>query len=225
MKKYVINLKRREDRLEKFKNTCPLDDINVFYGFDGKNDIHEYTKKLEIRNGEKGCFISHLLIYEEIIKNNENYVLIFEDDALFTENFIEKYNNVINDMKNTEIDILYIGGRFTKNFELLDGYFNKFTNNIYKHNIYIGRWFNNYHDRTTHAYIISNKCAKLLVETFHNVNIINIPIDNWLLKIITENKIQIYNSNPLLCYSPLIGDSDIREKGNKNYQKIKYMQI
>jgi len=214
LKSYVINLKRREDRLEKFKKNCPINDFNLFYGYDGKNDSHPYTEKLDIKNGEKGCFISHILIYEEIIKNNDKYVTIFEDDAQFTDNFIEKYNNIINDLNKIDIDILYIGGRFTKDFKLLDKYFTQNTNNIYEHN-YGNCWNNQNHDRTTHAYIISNKCAKLLIDVFNSSEIINIPIDNWLLKTIIDNKIKIYNSQPLLCYSPLIGDSDIREKIKK----------
>ena len=37
MKKFVINLKRRPDRLTNFLNNCPYGDVEIVYGFDGKN--------------------------------------------------------------------------------------------------------------------------------------------------------------------------------------------
>ena len=35
--KYVINLKRRPDRLERFMKTCPYKDVQIIEAFDGKN--------------------------------------------------------------------------------------------------------------------------------------------------------------------------------------------
>ena len=65
-------------------------------------------------------------------------------------------------------------------------------------------------DRTLHAYIISNKMAKILVNTFNTCPRIDKAIDDWIMRVSLENSLPIYNAQPLLCHSPLKGDSDIR---------------
>jgi hypothetical protein len=71
--------------------------------------------------------------------------------------------------------------------------------------------YNGYeHDRTTCGYIISRNIAEFLIDKFNKDILINLPIDHWLIKIFRDNKIKIYDSKPLLCYSPIVSDSDIR---------------
>jgi hypothetical protein len=48
MKKFVINLKRRPDRLETFLQRCPYHDVEIVYGFDGKNPELETNKKFKL---------------------------------------------------------------------------------------------------------------------------------------------------------------------------------
>jgi GR25 family glycosyltransferase involved in LPS biosynthesis len=68
IKKFVINLKRRPDRLETFKKNCPFTDVEVVYGFDGKYEKgkeQDITYKLKLKPGEIGVFISHLRIFKK----------------------------------------------------------------------------------------------------------------------------------------------------------------
>ena len=234
MKIYVINLKRRVDRLEKFIKNCPLSisNIEVIYGYDGSNSNNENDEEKEIFNtlkmskGANGVFISHLRIYKDIIENNYEHALIFEDDALFCDNFIEKFNTVCKEfleLKNN--DVLYIGGRFDPNFRMQENNYTKISDNIVTHKINNNIWIPREHDRTCHAYIISNKCAKLLLDKFFFENKNICPIDHWMINIFRENNINIYNSEPLLCHSPLIGDSDIRCFNNKKKFSSFYIRI
>jgi glycosyl transferase family 25 len=214
MKKYVINLKRRPDRLQNFKNRFGdfANDIEVVYGFDGKNSKEETNQEQELMKkcfninlGEIGCALSHFKIYKDIINNNYDYGMIFEDDAIPTDNFANKLKLVLDDAPNN-YDILYIGGRFAPNFTMQPVCMDKISNNIMKHN-------DNYvpmdHDRTTHAYIVSKRAAQKLLNIFNNYNL-NFPIDHFIIAVMKHEKINIYNSNPLLCHSPWTGDSDIR---------------
>jgi hypothetical protein len=59
MKKYVINLKRRPERLEQFRNNFGYfsNDIEVVYGFDGKNFYNETREEQELI---KKCFNNYL---------------------------------------------------------------------------------------------------------------------------------------------------------------------
>jgi glycosyl transferase family 25 len=214
MKKYVINLKRRSDRLQNFKNNFGdfANDIQVIYGFDGKNILNESKEEQElikkcfnITLGEIGCFISHIRIYKDIINNNYDYGMIFEDDAIPSSNFENKLNIVLNDMPK-DYDFLYIGGRFQPDFKMLNELMNIISSNVVTH---YGDHYGPIHDRTTHAYIISNKMAKIFLQIFYTDGI-HRPFDHWLLEMLKKEKVFIYNSYPLLCYSPMNSDTDIR---------------
>ena len=103
---YLINLKRRPDRLKKFLEFYNVSDMknNLLIKFDAidgsKLDIDNVpltelakaelnqlestgfrTKHYQLTKGAIGCYLSHVKIWENILKNNYEYALIFEDDA------------------------------------------------------------------------------------------------------------------------------------------------
>ena len=214
MKKFVINLKRRPDRLKQFLERCPYTDLEIVYGFDAKNPHLENKKERKIfdsfsnsrkvRTGARGVWISHLRIWKKMVDTGIQRAMIFEDDALFNENFEES----INDLNYPEsMNILFIGGRFTKNFIMPPEYSIKSTKNVVQSN------FNNfngvYHDRTAHGYIITFDTAKLLIEIFKNTRDPD-EVDHFIIRKLRSLEIPVHNSVPLLCYSPIVGDSDIR---------------
>lgn len=215
--KTVVNLKRRSDRLKQFIKRCPFVNVNVLYGFDGSKLLNEQDKfkanqLTKINIGEIGCFISHIRCYEYMIKNDIEYMLIFEDDCIFCDDFINKLNNVLieyneHKLNDKNVDILYIGGRFEPNFVTDSNNCLKISENIVKH-LDNNNDRNNL-DRTTHSYIISKYTAGFLLDIFYNSRI-DMPIDHWLIHIFNKYNYSIFSSQPLLCYSPLVGDSDIR---------------
>jgi GR25 family glycosyltransferase involved in LPS biosynthesis len=124
---YIINLKRRKDKLKKImKRINEIDkdeDINVeiFCAIDGHNINDDYLTKNNIKRledwsdpfkntkincGEIGCAESHYRVWELIIKNNYNGCLILEDDASFVDDFIKKVEKI--DLPN-DADLLYFG--------------------------------------------------------------------------------------------------------------------
>ena len=83
------------------------------------------------------------------------------------------------------------------------------SDHIVQHNLAV--WDNHDHDRTTHGYILSNTGAKFLLDKFKNDTINSTDaIDFWLMNSFIKNNIKIYSTAPLLCWSPMAGDSDIR---------------
>jgi len=213
--KCVINLKKRTDRLKKFFHNCPFDDVEIIYGFDGKNSDAEnnYDKlKMEkfnkLKLGEIGCFISHIRIYEYMINNNIELMLIMEDDAIFCDNFINKFDLIKTELENKQ-NIIFIGGRFTSNYVTFKKDYIKISNKKYiiKHNKLSK---SSDLDRTTHAYLIFKKCALNLLNQFNKSTNITDPFDHWLIKTLKKNNLDIHSTLPLLCHSPFIGDSDIR---------------
>jgi GR25 family glycosyltransferase involved in LPS biosynthesis len=218
--KFVINLKRRPDRLKEFHERCPLNDVNIVYGFDAKNYNDESEEDMQLFKkvkcyypGEGGVFVSHLRIFQEIVNKNYPFAFIMEDDAEFTDGFLEKYNLVISNIP-IGTDILYIGGRFTQDFIMQASTCIHVSPHIVKHNL-DEPWNGRMMDRTQHAYIISNTMVTLLLEDFHSLHSISLPIDIWMPKFCVREKIPIYNSLPLLCHSPMVSDTDIRGWKNR----------
>jgi glycosyl transferase family 25 len=218
---YVINLKRRPDRLQKFYDVVPFpqESINVVYGFDGKNYENESEEDKLMYNklghsllpGEKGCFISHIRIFKDIIENNIPFGIVFEDDAILCEDFKSKFELLVNEMP-TDTQMLYFSGRFTPEFKMEENTFTKVTENIVAHNkVEWGNRNQDNHDRCTHGYIISQSLARKFVGFFENNVDLGLPVDHWMVKMSMNNEISIYNSYPLLCHSAACSpESDIR---------------
>jgi|UniRef100_A0A6C0BPW7 GR25 family glycosyltransferase involved in LPS biosynthesis len=130
---YLINLKRRPDRFDEFmvvynntdfKNNS-LTRVNAIDG--GKLDIKSIPltniAKLELKQlettgfrykhyqltrGAIGCYLSHVKIWEKIVKENQDKALIFEDDARPPPNIVYSINKIMMDIPN-DWDIILLG--------------------------------------------------------------------------------------------------------------------
>jgi glycosyl transferase family 25 len=212
MKRFVINLKRRADRLEQFFKRCPYTDVEVIQAFDGKNPQNENKKERKLiskfpqdrQPGAIGCSISHLRIWKKMINENIPMAMIFEDDCEFDPMFLSF-------METLELPpnfkILYPGGRFEKQFVVPSTTMIPINNKVYQHNDAL--WNNRLHERTTHCYIITNELAKFLIHLFEIVDNPQ-PVDQFIIHSLKVLKIPVHSSYPLVCWSPIISDSDIR---------------
>jgi len=87
---WVINLKRREDRLEQFlseinKSQWPFRRPQVFNAIEG--DKVGVPKFWQTGGGSYGCLRSHLVLLERAIQDDIGSVLVLEDDAVFMNTF------------------------------------------------------------------------------------------------------------------------------------------
>ena len=185
--------------------------LTVIEAFDAKFPNNEDPLELNIFNeklknlgafnriGERGVFISHLRIWKKIVNENIQEAIVFEDDAQFNKKFVTIFNQI----KNVE-NILFLGGRFQDNF-ITPGI--PISENIIKHNY--RSWDPKVYDRTAHAYIITNKLAKFLIELFEITENPQ-PVDHFIVIKLKALDIPVYSTIPLICWSPIVGDSDIR---------------
>ncbi len=97
MSAFVLNLKRRSDRLERFQKFYsehgPNLPLRVFEAIDGASDFHKVPSKLsnsilnindyDNKSSIRATAYSHMMIWSEIIDGEEDYALVFEDDCYF----------------------------------------------------------------------------------------------------------------------------------------------
>lgn len=184
MKGYVINLKKRIDRLERFQNNVgnALPDVNieVVEAVDGslldlqdvnlRKDVNKKSLTLQekLLRGVIGCCLSHLKCYELIGNNDDKYAIIFEDDCSFKN---ETQKNTANDF----IKQLLIPEKFGIIF------LNKWHSNRIKrvnidYDLITG-------SPTTESYIISKEYAKILYdENIHNIGAIDAHMSQCIPK-------------------------------------------
>ena len=106
---YVINLKRRADRLEKFfQGIAPYvttaQSIEVVEAVDGLAERPDLGSSA----GKWGCTASHIKIHDLILERGHKKILIFEDDCDFFESFEEIFSRSVEDLPD-DWDMFYLG--------------------------------------------------------------------------------------------------------------------
>jgi GR25 family glycosyltransferase involved in LPS biosynthesis len=108
---YFINLNRREDRKHHFLNQCmkenvPMKKVCRVEAIDGllhnfhNNELQMFSNvKLYINNDIiikkiMGNQLSHYYLLKEIIRENQQMTIVFQDDAVLIPNFMEYIDNV-----------------------------------------------------------------------------------------------------------------------------------
>lgn len=113
---YVLNLKRRDDRLSIMKKRLAFSEISnyeIFQAVDG-NIIQKVWKSFFEKNhffsnpNYLACAISHLSIYNDALTKGYKRILIVEDDVKILVNANKHFAKFQNDIP-AEWDLLYLG--------------------------------------------------------------------------------------------------------------------
>ena len=73
--------------------------------------------------GEVGCSLSHYSLWKDHLQNpRAEYLLVFEDDVLFTDASHQRIGDVISELGSNSdrsaLDVLYVGGQWTPNYDI-----------------------------------------------------------------------------------------------------------
>lgn len=149
-KVFVITLESNPGRYKAFKKK--LENIKFpqphekFYGI-----VENPPKWWRLSKGFWGCARSHRELWGRLAGSDWNNMLVFEDDAFFVDNFLERYNEL---QVPDDWDMFYLGGQPVKPGEYV-------TNRIMRcDNINL-----------MHAYAVNKKCAQRLVEFYDSKNV------------------------------------------------------
>ncbi|MDB5190734.1 MAG: glycosyl transferase family 25 [Segetibacter sp.] len=191
---YVLTLERATDRQLKMKEV--LEDLNYtfFIGVDKKdltidelveNKIYDEQKAISLHRfgkpmntGQIGCAWSHRLLYEDMVKNKYQKVLILEDDVVPNKEGFNVLEKMIKDLpSNWELWYLDYHKNLRRNFgtwvkqqgyhlQRLAGklkWSHKTINNFYARKFNDHLFLAGFHELTS-AYAITQTAAKKLIE-------------------------------------------------------------
>ena len=219
---YYINLNRRPDRNEHFLRECsihniPFNKIKRYEAIDGLTYNFSYEeesmfsrvdyKDQPYKKNIMGNQLSHLNILKEMIENDYNYILICQDDVIFTNNITSHLSNLLNNIPN-DAEIINIGfHRFASYNTFIPWNFND-KNEMIKVKI------NNYICKLTEttnpcslAYIVTKRGAKNLISHFNNIGFLRATDWNYNDYLIPRN-IHYGSCDVLITGNPNLG-SDI----------------
>ena len=229
---YVINLKRRKERLEIFKKNYNLSQkLNIIEAIDGNDlDLKQLQNEKIINNitinqlnkernyhyelthkGSLGCYLSHYKIWKITLENNDNIILIYEDDSIFTSITLEEINNRIKKLPEDWDIYLLINPDFC--YAKIN-----INNEIYK----VKRFF------LTNAYIINKKAIEKIFNSNTLFPIVQ-QLDSYLSELAIDFNLNIYihNKNYKFYNQNNNYKSDIQEESLLilSYDRYKYKNI
>ena len=209
MKKFIINLPDRTDRLDLFHKTNPNINAEPFkYVFDGRQIDHDELIKLgfdtdkswkdpilqtHLTKGEVGCFLSHWYVWQYAIESNET-VIVFEDDAIIGDRYNEKEIQELLEVYN----FIYLGYReMGKREEVND-------------TIVIPDY-----PYWTVSYVVTPEAARILTTEHAKKNII--PVDEYLPIALKNCKPVAYKNNVVTPHSRSKVGSDVYASSREDF--------
>lgn len=105
---YCFNLKKRNDRLTHIKNQLKkinCKNYNIIESVDG----YSIPNPTSLKNGMYGLVKTYLKLYDRLKNKDYNDLVIIEDDCIFSDDFVEKGENLINNVPD-DWEMLYFGG-------------------------------------------------------------------------------------------------------------------
>lgn len=179
--------------------------FNIFYGLDAVKtgvsaDILNNQKftilDTWVTKGAVGCYISHYMLWQNIMDDINDKILIVEDDVELVDDFVFKLNESLYHVPDNW-DMLYIGHE------------SLYLVNATVVNERISRGV----PACTYAYIINKKC----IPTLLGLCPINMPVDTQIREQL-NHKLNIYALTPQLAYqkSSILNNSSKRDPSFKS---------
>jgi len=202
MKVFVIHykkmIKRKENILRQFKKFGITD--YEFIDIDRSEVFsHDLSKiNTSINPAWIAVFLSHSYAYKQIA-NLYDEALILEDDAIMSDDFIEKFTLYRKEL-DPSFDMLFIGSGCNlhiDNDKIIDGkhIYRKYNDEI---NCYGGQGAT----RCVDSYLVSKNCAEKLCNYIDNIDsssLVNSETDLWLNKVGKELDLVVYWAEPTIC--------------------------
>lgn len=226
---YVITLQRAADRHQHIARELKGLKYELFYGKDKNTftvtDLQQqgvYNEAMARRHhrfgkpmppGMIGCSWSHRLVYEDVIQQGYQKVLVLEDDVLIDKHFISLLPQVLTEIP-PDWELVYFGYAYNeqppKNAKVKKAFYHllhtlgrfkfshKTISNLYPKKVSEHIYTAGYHD-CTHAYAITNIAAQKLYTLQQPISFFP---DNLLAHAVTNELVKGYIVVPRLINQP-----------------------
>lgn len=183
---YCINLEKRTDRRDNAKLEFEKHNLTVEF-FPATDGRIETPPGIFVHPAEYGCTDSHVRIWKDIVEKNHKISLILEDDVFLDSNFNSKLDQIINEVKDIEWDLIHLGPIIPT------------EKTMATESLYWGESLG------THAYIISLECAKKISQFDSKIykSTVDFQLNKFPLKILCS--IDVLVKQESIDGHPLIG--------------------
>lgn len=149
------------------------------------------------RRTELSLHLKHIYAYRLMVRENYDQVLIFEDDVILSNGFMDKLGLYMKQLP-TDYDMLFIGDgcklHIPRN-QLKPGQY------IYEKCLHETVWGGNGGTRCADSYIVHQRCAKKIcdyITATSSTNKIGKPADWWLNDVARELALKMYWAEPTI---------------------------
>lgn len=162
------------------------------------DECPEFSREyVTTRRTELSLHLKHLYVYRTIVRENYEQALVFEDDVILSNGFMEKLGVYMKQLP-TEYDMLFIGDGCNLHIprnQLKPGQY------IYEKCLHETSWGGNGAAKCTDSYIIHQRCAKKIcdyIAATSSTNKIDKPADWWLNDVARELVLKVYWAEPTI---------------------------
>jgi GR25 family glycosyltransferase involved in LPS biosynthesis len=233
---YLLNLEKRKDRLNHFIEECKRErvDINklqIFKGLDAENynlkdsEIKLFSKNMDINTYTgKACAcnqLGHYYIFMDMIKNNYDMCLIFQDDARFKKDFIKDLEITIKNVPE-DAEIVWIGLHkvavlsLFEDFPIDENYEAYYIKSKIKENDHVSIYKDDVNPASL-AYILTKKGAINYIQYINKTKFNYVTDENFNKYLIDNNK--MYGSSKILVTGNSKFKSDIFKYDNNALER------
>lgn len=111
-KAFVANLDCRSDRWDSFRRRADAAGITGYERYRAvEGDKCKHPHWWRAGNGAWGCLMTHLRIVQDASLDELKTYLVFEDDAVFANDFAPRLVEAVNQLHDVSWDQLYLGGQ------------------------------------------------------------------------------------------------------------------
>lgn len=143
------------------------------------------TIKEKLSIGLLSCTLNHILCYEEVVKNNNRYALVFENDPFFIGDFTKDINKIVQEANALEPGFIIS----LENTSLRFPPYKRTHKNLLLYPAAQGR--------CAGAYLIGKRAAELMLQDLQ-INKCNEVIDWWHNTLIKNKVIKMYWAYPAI---------------------------
>ena len=111
-KVFVVNLDCRPDRWKRFQERATAAGVTGYERYRAiEGDKCHHPQWWRAGNGAWGCLMTHLRIAQDASLDGLKSYLVFEDDVVFSDDFAKRVPEIMEALKDSDWDQLYLGGQ------------------------------------------------------------------------------------------------------------------